>query len=128
MAAFRIAVLGGDGIGPEVTDQAIRVADAVLKREAATLAKGDSLAAYEGSRHRSRMATTPPGYSSGHASIFREPHAEHFMHLPTDGTGVYPGSGRLSGSKSRSRPQSQQYSQSIRFNLFFLVYLTLPIG
>jgi tartrate dehydrogenase/decarboxylase/D-malate dehydrogenase len=28
MAAFRIAVIGGDGIGPEVIDQAIRVADA----------------------------------------------------------------------------------------------------
>ena len=30
-------------------------------------------------RHRSRMATMPPGYSSGRTSIFREPHAEHFM-------------------------------------------------
>src|SRR5690349_14709817 len=28
MAAFRVAVIGGDGIGPEVIDQAIRVADA----------------------------------------------------------------------------------------------------
>jgi tartrate dehydrogenase/decarboxylase/D-malate dehydrogenase len=37
MAAFQIAVLGGDGIGPEVTDQAIRVADAVLKRDGAAL-------------------------------------------------------------------------------------------
>jgi tartrate dehydrogenase/decarboxylase/D-malate dehydrogenase len=27
MPAFRIAVIGGDGIGPEVTDQAVRVAD-----------------------------------------------------------------------------------------------------
>jgi tartrate dehydrogenase/decarboxylase/D-malate dehydrogenase len=31
MAALRIAVLGGDGIGPEVTDQAIRVAEAALR-------------------------------------------------------------------------------------------------
>ena len=31
MAAFRIAVIGGDGIGPEVIDQAIRVADAALQ-------------------------------------------------------------------------------------------------
>ncbi len=30
MAAPRIAVIGGDGIGPEVIDQAIRVADAAL--------------------------------------------------------------------------------------------------
>jgi tartrate dehydrogenase/decarboxylase/D-malate dehydrogenase len=30
MAAFRIAVIGGDGIGPEVIDQAVRVADAAL--------------------------------------------------------------------------------------------------
>ncbi len=37
MAAFRIAVLGGDGIGPEVTDQAIRVADAALARDGASL-------------------------------------------------------------------------------------------
>ena len=34
MAAFRIAVLGGDGIGPEVIDEAIQVADAALRREA----------------------------------------------------------------------------------------------
>jgi tartrate dehydrogenase/decarboxylase/D-malate dehydrogenase len=33
MAAFRIAVIGGDGIGPEVIDQAIRVADAALKHD-----------------------------------------------------------------------------------------------
>jgi tartrate dehydrogenase/decarboxylase / D-malate dehydrogenase len=37
MAAFRIAVIGGDGIGPEVTEQAIRVADAALAREGAAL-------------------------------------------------------------------------------------------
>lgn len=30
MTVFRIAVLGGDGIGPEVIDQAIRVADSAL--------------------------------------------------------------------------------------------------
>jgi tartrate dehydrogenase/decarboxylase / D-malate dehydrogenase len=33
MAAFRIAVIGGDGIGPEVVDQAIRVADVALRQE-----------------------------------------------------------------------------------------------
>jgi tartrate dehydrogenase/decarboxylase / D-malate dehydrogenase len=33
MAAFRIAVIGGDGIGPEVIDQAVRVADAAARRE-----------------------------------------------------------------------------------------------
>ena len=33
MAVFRIAVIGGDGIGPEVIDQAIRVADAALRHE-----------------------------------------------------------------------------------------------
>src|SRR5438876_2264108 len=32
MAALRIAVIGGDGIGPEVIDQAIRVADAAAGR------------------------------------------------------------------------------------------------
>src|SRR5262245_21248288 len=32
MTVFRIAVIGGDGIGPEVIDQAIRVADAALRR------------------------------------------------------------------------------------------------
>jgi tartrate dehydrogenase/decarboxylase/D-malate dehydrogenase len=35
MAAFRIAVIGGDGIGPEVIDQAIRVADEARKRDKA---------------------------------------------------------------------------------------------
>src|SRR5947209_1109201 len=35
MAAPRIAVIGGDGIGPEVIDQAIRVADAALGRQSA---------------------------------------------------------------------------------------------
>src|SRR6187549_3690554 len=33
MAAQTIAVLGGDGIGPEVIEQAIRVVDAALARE-----------------------------------------------------------------------------------------------
>src|SRR5260370_42230204 len=37
MAAFRIAVIGGDGIGPEVVDQAIRVADAALRSDGARL-------------------------------------------------------------------------------------------
>src|SRR5262245_15686992 len=36
MATFRIAVLGGDGIGPEVIDQAVRVADAALRYEPGT--------------------------------------------------------------------------------------------
>jgi tartrate dehydrogenase/decarboxylase / D-malate dehydrogenase len=33
MAAWRIAVIGGDGIGPEVIEQAIRVADAAARRD-----------------------------------------------------------------------------------------------
>jgi tartrate dehydrogenase/decarboxylase/D-malate dehydrogenase len=33
MAALRIAVIGGDGIGPEVIEQAIRVVDAALRYE-----------------------------------------------------------------------------------------------
>jgi tartrate dehydrogenase/decarboxylase/D-malate dehydrogenase len=37
MAVPRIAVIGGDGIGPEVTDQAVRVADAALRRDAAAV-------------------------------------------------------------------------------------------
>src|SRR5690349_5016535 len=36
MAPMRIAVIAGDGIGPEVIDQAIRVADQALKRASAT--------------------------------------------------------------------------------------------
>ncbi len=36
MAHHRIAVIGGDGIGPEVIDQAIRVVDAAAKKHAAT--------------------------------------------------------------------------------------------
>jgi tartrate dehydrogenase/decarboxylase/D-malate dehydrogenase len=37
MAASRIAVIGGDGIGPEVIEQAIRVADAAAKLQPARL-------------------------------------------------------------------------------------------
>lgn len=37
MAALRIAVIGGDGIGPEVIDQAIRVADVAVRAEKAVL-------------------------------------------------------------------------------------------
>ncbi len=37
MATFRIAVLGGDGIGPEVIDQGIRVVDAVKQLDKAQL-------------------------------------------------------------------------------------------
>jgi tartrate dehydrogenase/decarboxylase/D-malate dehydrogenase len=37
MAAFRIAVIGGDGIGPEVIEQAIRVADRAARQEGAAL-------------------------------------------------------------------------------------------
>jgi tartrate dehydrogenase/decarboxylase/D-malate dehydrogenase len=37
MAAFRIAVIGGDGIGPEVIEQAIRVADRAAREEGASL-------------------------------------------------------------------------------------------
>jgi tartrate dehydrogenase/decarboxylase/D-malate dehydrogenase len=37
MAAFRIAVIGGDGIGPEVIDQAVRVVDAAARADRAAL-------------------------------------------------------------------------------------------
>jgi tartrate dehydrogenase/decarboxylase/D-malate dehydrogenase len=37
MAAFRIAVIGGDGIGPEVIDQAVRVADAAARHDRAAV-------------------------------------------------------------------------------------------
>jgi tartrate dehydrogenase/decarboxylase/D-malate dehydrogenase len=37
MAAFRVAVIGGDGIGPEVTEQAVRVADAAVRKESAAI-------------------------------------------------------------------------------------------
>jgi tartrate dehydrogenase/decarboxylase/D-malate dehydrogenase len=35
MPVFRVAVIGGDGIGPEVTEQAVRVADAALRHDRA---------------------------------------------------------------------------------------------
>jgi tartrate dehydrogenase/decarboxylase/D-malate dehydrogenase len=38
MPAFNVAVIGGDGIGPEVIDQAIRVAEAALRHEDARVA------------------------------------------------------------------------------------------
>jgi tartrate dehydrogenase/decarboxylase/D-malate dehydrogenase len=37
MSSFRIAVIGGDGIGPEVIDQAIRVADAAVRHDGASI-------------------------------------------------------------------------------------------
>ena len=37
MAVHRIAVIGGDGIGPEVIDQAVRVAEKAAKRDGAEL-------------------------------------------------------------------------------------------
>ena len=37
MAVPRIAVIGGDGIGPEVIDQAVRIADAALRRDGAAI-------------------------------------------------------------------------------------------
>jgi tartrate dehydrogenase/decarboxylase/D-malate dehydrogenase len=37
MPAFRVAVIGGDGIGPEVIEQAIRVADASLRADRALI-------------------------------------------------------------------------------------------
>ena len=36
MAHHRIAVIGGDGIGPEVIDQAVRAVDAAGKKHGAT--------------------------------------------------------------------------------------------
>jgi tartrate dehydrogenase/decarboxylase/D-malate dehydrogenase len=38
MASFRIAVIGGDGIGPEVIDQAMRVAERAAKKDGGELA------------------------------------------------------------------------------------------
>src|SRR3989441_10549832 len=35
--AFRIAVIGGDGIGPEVIDQAVRIAEAAARRDGGSL-------------------------------------------------------------------------------------------
>ncbi len=43
MPAFRIAVIGGDGIGPEVIDQAIRVADAALRHESGAVLEWNRL-------------------------------------------------------------------------------------
>jgi len=47
--------------------------------------------------HRSHMATIPPRFSSGRASIFREPQMLHLMCMPTSGTGVSRGSRRVAG-------------------------------
>jgi tartrate dehydrogenase/decarboxylase/D-malate dehydrogenase len=38
MAEYRVAVIGGDGIGPEVIEQAVRVADVALRRDDARVA------------------------------------------------------------------------------------------
>ena len=46
----------------------------------------------------------PPVYSSGLVSILCEPHAEHFMCVPINGTGVCQDSGSELGSTSRSWP------------------------
>lgn len=43
MAISRIAVIGGDGIGPEVIEQAIRVADAALRHEPGARLQWDRL-------------------------------------------------------------------------------------
>ena len=40
MAIPRVAVIGGDGIGPEVIDQAIRVADAALRHDQRSISTG----------------------------------------------------------------------------------------
>jgi tartrate dehydrogenase/decarboxylase / D-malate dehydrogenase len=37
MAVLRVAVIGGDGIGPEVTEQAVRVAEAAVRRAGADI-------------------------------------------------------------------------------------------
>jgi tartrate dehydrogenase/decarboxylase/D-malate dehydrogenase len=37
MASFNVAVIGGDGIGPEVIEQAIRVADVAARRDGGTI-------------------------------------------------------------------------------------------
>jgi tartrate dehydrogenase/decarboxylase/D-malate dehydrogenase len=37
MPVFRVAVIGGDGIGPEVTEQAVRVAGAALRHDGASV-------------------------------------------------------------------------------------------
>jgi tartrate dehydrogenase/decarboxylase/D-malate dehydrogenase len=37
MASFRIAVIGGDGIGPEVIDEAVKIADAAIRKDNASV-------------------------------------------------------------------------------------------
>lgn len=61
---------------------------------------------------RARMVITPPAYCSGVVVTFLEPHLEHFIRLPTSGTGVSGGSGTVAGVTSRSWQQSRQYTQS----------------
>lgn len=47
-----------------------------------------------------RCATTPLGYNSGIVVMSSPPHREHFMRLPTCGTGKFGGSGIVRGSRS----------------------------
>lgn len=62
--------------------------------------------------HHSARCCDLVGYSSGLVLILRDPHAEHFMCLAIEGTGVVAGSGTDAGQTFLSRPQSQQYTQS----------------
>ncbi len=58
MPVFRVAVIGGDGIGPEVTEQAVRVADAALRHDRAA-AEWDRLP-WDSARYLKTGALLPP--------------------------------------------------------------------
>jgi 3-isopropylmalate dehydrogenase len=54
---FRIALLKGDGIGPEITDEALRALDAVARRFGHEFSYVE---AYAGARHGTATASTSP--------------------------------------------------------------------
>src|SRR5256884_4593841 len=59
MPGFRIAVIGGDGIGPEVIDQAVRVADAARRHARGTTIEWDRLP-WSGEYYKKTGQMMPP--------------------------------------------------------------------
>ena len=65
MATFRIAVLGGDGIGPEVIDQAVQVADVALRHETGTRFEWNRLP-WNCAFYKKHSAMMPPAITQNH--------------------------------------------------------------
>jgi tartrate dehydrogenase/decarboxylase/D-malate dehydrogenase len=62
MAAFRIAVIGGDGIGPEVIDQAVQVAEAALRHQPDTRLEWNRLPWSSASYKKTGQMMPPDGW------------------------------------------------------------------